>query len=49
MEENNNQQPPLRHRRRRKIRWGRLLCLLIFIGLLGMKNFGRFILLCKYR
>ncbi|WP_293829390.1 LCP family protein [uncultured Phascolarctobacterium sp.] len=35
MEENNNQQPPLRRRRRRKIRWGRLLFLLIFVGLLG--------------
>ena len=39
MEENNNQQQPAKRRTRRKFRWGRLLCLLIFAGLLGTALF----------
>lgn len=39
MEENNNQQQPAKRRTRRKFRWGRLLCLLLFAGLLGTALF----------
>ena len=39
MEENNNQQQPAKRRIRRKFRWGRLLCLLLFAGLLGTALF----------
>ena len=41
MEENNNQQQPAKRRTRRKFRWGRLLCLLLFAGILGIALFFR--------